>query len=292
MELVTFTDSHIFYKRAEPFLLAHEAEHNLPLGLCSIILAEANKPIEERQYPLLYMGIVEEEGEVVAVALRTPPHHLILSLIPRSELVDGALLLLLNHLSGAQPDLTGVVGPTTLSKAFADRWQQRTGHILHLRDHERIYRLEAVRPVSGVAGALRRASKDDHALLASWYAAFMAEALPNEPHAEITEEWIDRHFQSSHREAYLWEDQGQRVSWVGTSGQTPHGTRIGPVYTPPALRGRGYASACTAIVSQLVLDSGKRFCFLFTDLANPTSNHIYQHIGYQSVADVDNYSFD
>jgi predicted GNAT family acetyltransferase len=292
MELITYTDSRAFYQRAEPFLLAHEAEHNLPLGICSTILAEASKPVEECQYPYPFMGIIEEQGEVAVVALRTPPHHLILSLIPRSELADGALSLLLDHLSVAQPDLTGIVGTTALSKAFADHWQQRTGHTYHLRDHERIYRLETVQPVSGVAGAMRKATRNDRDLLASWYAAFMAEALPTETPAQTAEEWADRLFQTNQREAYLWEDQGQVVSWVGTSGNTLNGTRIGPVYTPPSLRGRGYASACTAAVSQLVLDRGKRFCFLFTDLANPTSNDIYQQIGYQPVIDVDNYFFE
>jgi predicted GNAT family acetyltransferase len=67
--------------------------------------------------------------------------------------------------------------------------------------------------------------------------------------------------------------------------------RIGPVYTPPALRKRGYASALTAALSQELLDSGRKFCFLFTDLANPTSNRIYQQIGYQAVCDVDEYRF-
>ena len=63
------------------------------------------------------------------------------------------------------------------------------------------------------------------------------------------------------------------------------------MYTPPEQRGHGYASAATAALSQLLLERGRRFCFLFTDLANPTSNHIYQTIGYQPVCDVDIYHF-
>ncbi len=67
--------------------------------------------------------------------------------------------------------------------------------------------------------------------------------------------------------------------------------RIGPVYTPPEQRGHGYASALVAGVSQWLLDAGNQFCFLFTDLRNPTSNHIYQVIGYQPVGDFTEYSF-
>ncbi len=94
------------------------------------------------------------------------------------------------------------------------------------------------------------------------------------------------------RTMYLWENRDRVVSMAGASGETPNGIRIGPVYTPPELRGRGYASALTAAVSQHQLDSGRRFCFLFTDLANPTSNKIYRAIGYEPVTDVDQYAFE
>jgi predicted GNAT family acetyltransferase len=78
---------------------------------------------------------------------------------------------------------------------------------------------------------------------------------------------------------------------AGYAGPTPNGIRVGPVYTPPHLRGRGYASACVAALSQELLDTGHKFCFLFTDLLNATSNHIYQVIGYQPIVDVDMYQF-
>jgi predicted GNAT family acetyltransferase len=93
------------------------------------------------------------------------------------------------------------------------------------------------------------------------------------------------------RGRFLWFDGDQPVSMVGYVSPTLNGMRIGPVYTPPALRGRGYGSACTAGVSQWLLDQGRRFLVLYTDLSNPTSNHIYQNIGYGPVRDVDVYEF-
>ena len=83
----------------------------------------------------------------------------------------------------------------------------------------------------------------------------------------------------------LWEDDGRLVSLAGHAGETPNGSRVGPVYTPPELRGRGYASALTAALTEQLLER-RRFCFLYTDLANPTSNSIYQRIGYRPVTDV------
>jgi predicted GNAT family acetyltransferase len=85
--------------------------------------------------------------------------------------------------------------------------------------------------------------------------------------------------------ALVWEDRGP-VSYAGSS--TPAGgvVRIGPVYTPPAHRGRGYASALVAAISQLSLDRGAAACCLYTDLANPTSNRIYLAVGYRPLCDV------
>ena len=79
---------------------------------------------------------------------------------------------------------------------------------------------------------------------------------------------------------------------AAVGGPTPNGDRISWVYTPPALRGRGYASACVAALSQRLLDSGRRFCFLYTDLANPTANKLYQRIGYRQVIDASIYHFE
>ena len=66
--------------------------------------------------------------------------------------------------------------------------------------------------------------------------------------------------------------------------------RVGPVYTPPELRGRGYASALVATVSADVRAAGNRG-ILYTDLENPTSNSIYRNIGYRAVSEVLSYEF-
>jgi len=279
-----FDDAQQFYARAEPFLLAHEAEHNLPLGICSTLI---QSPGYFEEPP--YLALVEQADQVVVVALRTPPHNLVLSLIPAAALADEALALIARDLAPDPEMLPGVLGPAALSQAFAETWQSLTGRTFHLSLRERIYQLTAVQPVTGVPGAMRRATEADHDLLVRWIGAFNTEAKGTDDHAEA-ERWVARLFTSPLREVYLWED-GKVVSLACYGGPTPHGMRIGPVYTPPEQRGKGYASACVAALSQMLLDGGRRFCFLFTDLANPTSNHIYQVIGYQPVCDVAVYQF-
>jgi predicted GNAT family acetyltransferase len=155
---------------------------------------------------------------------------------------------------------------------------------------ERIYKLERVIPVTGVTGTLREAEERDVPLLAAWVEAFEREALPFEPPVD-GEAWARRRLASPVSHTYLWEVDGQPVSMVGCGNPTPHGIRVGPVYTPPGLRGHGYGSACVAAACQRELDAGRRYCFLYADLANPTSNHIYQAVGYEPVSDVAMYTF-
>jgi len=88
---------------------------------------------------------------------------------------------------------------------------------------------------------------------------------------------------------YLWELDGTPRAIAGHSGPTPCGMRIGPVYTPPDQRRHGYASAFVAALSQQLLEGRCEFCFLFADRLNPTSNHIYQAIGYEAACDIDQY---
>jgi len=83
---------------------------------------------------------------------------------------------------------------------------------------------------------------------------------------------------------WLWESAAV-VSMTGASPAPPDGARIGPVYTPPALRGHGYATALVAHASAHALTHGRTRCYLHTDLANPTSNAIYQRIGYEWVCE-------
>ena len=136
---------------------------------------------------------------------------------------------------------------------------------------------------------MRTARSYDFDLVTRWFAAFIREALREDGSA--ASEMADRWLNTPDRTLYLWEEEGP-VSICGAAGRTPHGIRIGAVYTPPELRGHGYASNCVAAASQAQLDAGLRYCFLYTDLANPTSNRIYREIGYEPVCDVDEYRFE
>jgi predicted GNAT family acetyltransferase len=175
-----------------------------------------------------------------------------------------------------------------VSRQFAELWHGLTGAATKHFMSERIYRLVQVRPPTGVAGRARRAVESDRDLLIDWLNAFDTEAFGTPPIDAAQR--VQAYFGDPWRGVYLWEAD-RPISLTAFGGYTPHGIRIGPVYTPPEFRGHGYASACVARASQDLLDRGRQYCCLYTDLSNLTSNHIYQAIGYQSVCDVDDYKF-
>ena len=267
-----------FLERAGPVLLADEARHNLALGILSTVVAHPEV------YPEQHYWIVEAEDVVVGAALQTPPYNLIL---PR-PLDDAALPVLAR---GIDEDLPGVTAALPEADAFASAWCEERRLRPQVRVAQGIYALEHVVPVTGVPGAMRPALVSDRDLARAWFQAFADEVLeaggPTDADAEARQNRsIDARLGGGPTSGIaLWADGGEVVSLAGFGGDTPHGTRIGPVYTPPARRGCGYASALTAELSAQLLVGGRRFCFLYTDLANPTSNRIYQAIGYVRVCD-------
>lgn len=271
-------DASAFLTEAEPLLLADEARHNLILGIAGTIRDAPDL------YPLRSLWLVRDGAEVVGAALRTPPYNLILA-GPRSQEAPAALA------DAIAEDLPGVVGAEPEVHEFAELWSRRTGISARTNMRQGIYALERVEPTSAVPGSPRVATEDDRELALRWWIAFGDEVLhEGAPGRERAPQSVDHRLSSPTGGLLLWEDGGETVSLAGWGAPTPNGIRVGPVYTPPHLRGRGFATALTAELSQQLLDGrlfagGRRFCFLYTDLANPTSNAIYERIGYGRVAE-------
>src|SRR5262245_5063307 len=277
LTLDRFDDASDFLEWVGPFLVEREAEHNLLFGIIDALRRDPSFSIGS---PYL-AAVSEDHDRVVAVVLRTPPNNLVLS-----EIGDPAAIeLIVEDRFAADDPIPGAIGPLDVVRAFAERWSARTGLPERALMGERAFRLSRVIAPPPAPGTMRTAGIGDRDLLVAWLRAFMAEALPEEENNFTDAEQAVGRWLRGSKANYLWEVDGRAVSWAGVGGRTPNGTRIGPVYTPPAHRGRGYASSLVAAASQAQLDAGLAFCFLFTDLANPTSNHIYQAIGYEPVTD-------
>jgi uncharacterized protein len=266
-------DAAEFLREAGPLLLPNEARDNLVFGIAGSIVADPARYAERRFW------LVVEADRPVAAAMRTPPFNLILA-TPRHLAALAALV------DGIEDELPGVVGSHPEVDRFVRLWSERRSVSARVQREQGIYALETVQPLPWPAGGAREATLDDRPLLLEWSISFGEEALAEDDPGRIEAVNIVEHRLGMPDGGFLlWEDAGQPVAMAGWGGPTPNGIRIGPVYTPPGLRGRGYGTAVTAELTQRLLDRGRRFCFLFTDLANPTSNAIYERIGYVRVAE-------
>jgi uncharacterized protein len=275
MKLHRFDSIDKFWDRTQAYLLQNEAEHNLLLAVVQTLRCNSDR------YPdPPYLAMVESDGEIVATAIRTPPYKLLLSQAKDME----ALTFIAQDLH--QEPLPGVSGFLPEVEKFLRSWQGLTGQSYRLLTEMRIHQLTALQSSIAASGHLRLVTEKDRTLLLEWLSAFYADTG-----LEVVED-IDRIVtnQLKNQNTYLWEDNTP-VSLAGGRKFTATASRIGPVYTPPTHRRKGYATACVATLSQKLLDDGCDRCFLLTDLSNPTSNHIYREIGYLPICDWYEYSF-
>ncbi|WP_306321198.1 MULTISPECIES: GNAT family N-acetyltransferase [unclassified Streptomyces] len=215
----------------------------------------------------------------------TPPHFLYVGLPGPEEGGAQAAGALLDALAGLPVD--GVNGTEEATAALADAWRSRhPGGRAERRMRQRLFRLGDLTPPDPLPeGRPRIAGASDRALLADWHLDFEADAHTSDPETRArAEAWADDRI--GYGGVTLWEDAaGTPVSMAGVSRRSAGTVRVAPVYTPPPLRGRGYAGAVTAEVSRVELAAGVEEVLLFTDRANATSNALYQRLGYRPVRD-------
>ena len=269
MQVRTFIDPAAFLEAAEPWLLERITANNLVLGIAT---TARKQPGIYGDHP--WFALVMQGDTPLLAALRTPPRALVMS-----QGDAAAVPALLEVVRREQPDNPGVIGPEALAEAFARGW---AGSSWHRAMAMRAYELTEILPdPRRPAGELRPVAPDDAPLLESWIEGFRRDAHLRDPTPAT--ETVRRMMEGA--SAWFFEIDGQPVATVAGRADLPGAARIGMVYTPPGQRGRGYGSAATAALSALLLGRGVRACFLFTDLDNPTSNAIYQRIGYQARAD-------
>jgi GNAT superfamily N-acetyltransferase len=258
-----------FLSRAGSLLVRHEAENNVLLGLAD----RASK--DAQAFPGAVWLTVHDGDALVGAAVRTPPHQVTVTRLP-----PGAARSVADFFLGRDDVPDGATGPGHHAHDVAAALAERTGGVLRHRMADTLYELTEVVPPRLPPGTPRLAVTEDLATVARFFAEFYAEVdlpHPTDPEASargaIARGWM-----------LLWDDGGPRC-FAGSSRSTPNGASIGPVYTPPDARGRGYASALTAELARRLLDGGKRFVCLFADQKNRTSNHIYRSIGFRALGD-------
>ncbi|MHB8296708.1 MAG: GNAT family N-acetyltransferase [Acidimicrobiales bacterium] len=274
------------YQSGRQFLTAAEAFLRFDPFSANVIAVVATRVAESAEPggDNLWATVEGSAGNVVGTAMHTPPHHLFVSRMPGEAATELAATL-----AGAGRELPGVNGAVASTTAFSEAWAERTGQASTVITAMRMYRLGRLARPAGVPGqAALATSPGDVELVAGWSAAFHAEAVPHTP----VEDWrafAERRIAAG--QVHLWWDGGTRdggtrdggapVALAAVSAPAASVARVGPVYTPPGSRRRGYGAAVTAEATAAALHAGAGHVILYTDLANPTSNSIYQAIGYR-----------
>ena len=255
---------------AGTFLASDPVQHNL-------ILTLLQTRVEHPEAGRYWMAV--DGHDVIGVVFQSPLDHSA-TLTP---MAPDAVRAAADVIAKEGVELPAISGEAATVAQFAGAWSELTRVPTRPTLGQRLYELATVvdQPAPGMR---RRARTEDRGFLVESFIAFVIEIGESADGSELV---VDRRLAA--QQLWIWDDAAS-VSMCGLTALAEGVVRVGPVYTPPKLRGRGYASALVATVSGDVRSAGNR-CILYTDLENPTSNSIYRSIGYRAVAEVLSYQF-
>lgn len=269
MDLKEFANPTDFLDRVESFLARNEEANSLFLGLLRTF---CNKPADASHY----FAILEEDGEIKSAIIFTGVGLILTDGTDPRAFVAPILA------KGVKPP--SVVGPKEKVEQFSGEWMQASGATVRTTVNHRIYSLREVHPPQGVIGRMIPAAMASLELASRWMHSFHDEAVAHEPGSadRLRQFATDR---ISEGRLFYWEVNGRPVSMAAIGRVTGRTTTINAVFTPPEFRRQGYASALVAALSEHAMKKGPEIVVLYTDLANPTSNRIYQDVGFRPVCD-------
>ena len=277
MKAITYTQPTLFYDAIEPFLAGQEAFNNLPLGISKKFTAIYPNG-QEADSETFRMILLEEEGKVVGMACQELPRFLLFAFGEGNfqEKAD----LMVSTLRQNEWEIPGVVGERkaahTLAQTYANgKYDISAEHLC--------YELKEVIPPRPASGKGRIIDIQSSELVLNWVEAFYDEVIPEAerdmpPDEALTLGRIEK------GKVWFWEDPDPVCMAIETR-TLPHGACVSYVYTPPNARRKGYASNLVATMSSHILDRGMDYAALFTDAKNPTSNKIYQDVGYNFIGE-------
>lgn len=249
-----------FVARHRPALERDEVRHNVLLMVLDRIATGDNA----RRWTM---------GKPGACAAQTPPFPIILGDLSQAQccaLAEQTRTL----------DYPAVVGPDRTANWFASRADELGVAFLEPVPQQ-IHALSASPRYPGTPGHARPVEPDEAALLLDWTIAFLREAMPHE--APPDHEKIVKIVAEARTTFWIVDDAP--VSMAAISRRLRHAAAISAVYTPPALRGRGYAGSVVAAVVERIYAEGRSTACLYTDLRNPFSNRCYAKIGFKPVCE-------
>jgi len=274
MEFTVYENPNEFARKAEPYLKEKEDVFSLFLGVL--------QGIKAGHYENPFMATIEEDGELLALFQMTPPYPFNMVIINENRLEE-SLSRVIDEIVSRKVSITSVISLKPWAYRFAEKWKEATGETYELEIDQGLYRLDEVdETLEKSSGAWRYAESSDRPLIERWYHLFSEDAgLPPSPDDYIKGQ-VEMFVRN--KEVFLWEDEGKIVSMMKKARPTDYGVTVSFVFTPREERKKGYARTMVAAGSKELLKEFD-FCVLYTNMLNPTSNKIYQEIGYKRIAD-------
>jgi RimJ/RimL family protein N-acetyltransferase len=237
---------------------------------------------------------IEDEHGLALAAMMTPPHNLSINGHPFD--LDCSLGILVGELKNEEWTVPGILAPAPIARMFAGKWAENAPTNFHLSGHLHLFELrqappDLLQPSPAAFGQahLRPANLTELELIAGWFYGFSFEVFKIADQARARQAAEQR---IRDGDVFVWDDGGQAVSMAMKNRPTRRSICVSQVYTPPELRGKGYATACVADLSRQLLHSGWEFCTLFVDVNNLSAYRAYQKIGYRLVSDYEEYHFE
>ena len=268
--IVEYKSPQLFLEASEHFLEKRELENNLILGICNGFADKAQVQ-ESCVFISAFSG-----NEVKAASIKTAANAIIacqgIENIYIKELAD--------YYREKNIELQGVFGEERCANEFSNFYGKQPFINMILMVH----RLTTVNKLPLASGKFEMAGSNDVDLVAEWSMTFEEE---KNPAVRKSKEQVLKSTQSkiASCDVFKWTDNGKVVSIAAINRKTRNAGIVGLVYTPKQYRRRGYATSHVQRLSEYILQKGFKYCGLFTDKANPTSNHIYKKIGYEPVAE-------
>jgi ribosomal protein S18 acetylase RimI-like enzyme len=281
LECRHFASAADFLEFAEEPLLAHETEHNLVLGLASNVVLSGVSPEKA-----LFLSVCDGNDPVghAASADRDRP-------LAISRMGSEAVRVMIHFILDRGVAIPGVVGPIEASECFAREWEANAHQQIHLVMHQGVYQLDNVKLPAPDGGEMVSIAGIGDETILQYILGFIRDAIPEERNPEGTAQVALKRLRQN-GSLFFWKlTGGLPVCMAAKARESRNGATISLVYTPPEFRRRGYASRLVAALTLAQLRQGKKFCNLFTDLKNPTSNSIYREIGYKKVGESKHFEF-
>ena len=280
MNFKKYSDINLFWNDNQKLLEEQEWYNCLMIGNC----IDGLKNVRDNWF----LATIENNQTTELIMLYRKPWKLLMY-SPTNNYSDEILKFAAEEIYKYDKELLGVNAQKDAANRFTEYYCQLSNMKHKIHNGLRILLLENIadgRLLNDIT--YRKATLNDKTTLKKYIKDFIIKAVRQECDDKKAEEKFNSYLEKGY---YVLEKDGKIVCQATTSRIMKYGKCVSAVYTPPEERGKGYAYNLIYRISKELLDSGDKYCVLYTDDSNPISNHVYEKIGYKRKSDWEEIDF-